>query len=321
MFSFDPYALLAAAYHQTASRLSRIQASEAAHWIGIERGVSLCRGLYQIESLQIAGWLKLVRTRDAMTNRFYHPGEQRASKVNDLFATVARRYDLMNDLQSFGLHRVWKSRLVRWANPRPGERALDLCCGTGDLAFALARRGASVVGLDFSDAMLQVARNRSRKFENIQRVPPAGSPAPPVFIRGDAQQIPYPDDSFDMVTVAYGLRNLADWQAGLREMQRVAKPGGRVLVLDFGKPDNRVWREAYFCYLRTVVPALGGWICGDADAYSYILESLLHFVGQRGVAAKMNELGLTGVRTLLLLGGIMGINCGQKPGGTGASRA
>ncbi|MDB6067456.1 MAG: Demethylmenaquinone methyltransferase [Pedosphaera sp.] len=239
----------------------------------------------------------------AVANKFYDPGDQRAAKVNDLFAAIAPRYDLINDLQSAGLHRLWKRRLLRLANGRPGEHALDLCCGTGDVAFALARRGVDTVGLDFSEPMLAVAG---------QRLKSAAHPLPVRFLRGDAQQIPFPDASFDIVTISYGLRNLADWQTGLREMLRVARPGGRLLVLDFGKPDNALWRSLYFAYLRRLVPLMGRWFCGDADTHGYILESLLHYPAQRGVAAKMEELQLTGVRVINLMGGIMSINLGVK---------
>jgi demethylmenaquinone methyltransferase/2-methoxy-6-polyprenyl-1,4-benzoquinol methylase len=136
----------------------------------------------------------------------------------------------------------------------------------------------------------------------------------PTFVHGDAQRLPFPDHSFDIVTVAYGLRNLADWEAGLREMQRVARPCGRLLVLDFGRPDQALWRGIYFGYLRFFVPVLGALVVGDAAAYGYIYESLRHYAAQRGVADKMRELGLARVRIVNLLGGIMSINCAEKPG-------
>lgn len=243
-----------------------------------------------------------------MANPFYDPGDQRAAKVGRLFARVARRYDLLNDLQSFGLHRYWKRNLIRLAQPHPGERALDVCCGTGDLALALARHGLEVVGIDFSEPMLEQARLRiARRYA----APPPGERAPQL-VCGDAQHLPFSDQSFDIVTVGYGLRNLADWEAGLREMWRVAKPGGHLLVLDFGKPPNPLWRGLYFGYLRTIVPALGLFFCGDAQAYAYILESLKHYPAQEGVAAAMRRLGMNHVRVLNFLGGIMSINCGEK---------
>jgi demethylmenaquinone methyltransferase/2-methoxy-6-polyprenyl-1,4-benzoquinol methylase len=241
-----------------------------------------------------------------VSNFFYAPGEQRAAKVNDLFAAIARRYDLLNDLQSFGLHRRWKHGVVGLAAIQPGQRALDVCCGTGDIALALARAGAEVTGLDFSRAMLDIAENRRPK--NTQ-----SAAANPKFIQGDAQQLPFPDNSFDAVTVGYGLRNLANWETGVTEMFRVAKPGGRLVMLDFGKPSNALWRAIYFTHLKMTVPLLGWLFCGNADAYAYILESLKHYPAQDGVAAKMRELNLSNVRVFSLLGGAMAINYGEKP--------
>ncbi len=242
-----------------------------------------------------------------MANKFYSPDDQRAAKVNDLFARVAPRYDLINDLQSLGLHRAWKRRLIRMAAAKPGERALDVCCGTGDIAFALARSGAEVTGFDFSEPMLNVARQRAAAM-------PQGAWRMPRFTRGDAQSLPYPDASFDIVTVGYGLRNLPSWERGLHEMHRVARPGGRLLVLDFGKPDNALLRSLYFAYLRWLVPVFGKLFCGDAATHSYILESLKHYPAQRGVAARMSELNCRDVRAMDLLGGAMSINYAVKSG-------
>jgi demethylmenaquinone methyltransferase/2-methoxy-6-polyprenyl-1,4-benzoquinol methylase len=284
-----------------------------------------------------------------MANSFYDPGEHRAVKVNELFTRIAPRYDLINDLQSFGLHRYWKRRLVSMARVKPGNRALDVCCGTGDLAFAFARRGAAVVGLDFSEQMLAVARNRQSKVQSprskvgngestvlspqstvhgpqsavrspqstVHRRTPSGSSLQPTgknpeFMLGDAQRLPFPEKSFDIVTVGYGLRNLVSWEAGLSEMARVARPGGRVLVLDFGKPANRAWRAMYFAYLRVFVPILGRVFCGSASAYAYILESLDPYPAQAGVKSAMRKMGLSGVRVVNLLGGVMSINYGER---------
>jgi demethylmenaquinone methyltransferase/2-methoxy-6-polyprenyl-1,4-benzoquinol methylase len=252
-----------------------------------------------------------------MANKFYAPGEERAAKVNDLFATVATRYDLMNDLQSFGLHRWWKRKLIQLASVRPGEQALDVCCGTGDLSFALARQGARVVGLDFNRPMLAVAETRQDQEREIrERHNVAGARPeipPPQFICGDAQQIPFPADSFEIVTSGYGLRNLASWETGVSEMRRVAKPGGRLLVLEFGKPDNPIWRRIYFGYLKIFSPFLGLIFCRSAAAYSYILESLKHYPAQRGVADGMRALGLDNVRIINFMGGIMSVNYAEKP--------
>lgn len=238
-----------------------------------------------------------------MANKFYIEGEQRGTKVNDLFAQVAPRYDLINDLQSFGLHRLWKRRVVNLANVRAGDLALDVCCGTGDIAFALARCDAEVTGFDFSEAMLGVARARANSKPETRN---------PKFIQGDAQQLPFPDNTFDAVTIGYGLRNLPSWERGLVEMHRVAKGGGRLVVLEFGKPDNSLWRAMYFAYLRWFVPVFGKLFCGDSATHAYILESLLRYPAQRGVAEKMRALGYHDVRIVNLLGGAMSINYGVK---------
>ncbi|MBI2929003.1 MAG: class I SAM-dependent methyltransferase [Verrucomicrobia bacterium] len=272
-----------------------------------------------------AGRPSLCYAARGVANPFYQPGEQRAAKVRSLFATVAPRYDLINDLQSLGLHRRWKRRVVELAQVGPGQRALDVCCGTGDLALALAQRGAAVTGLDFSEPMLAVARQRldraqaARRNHSAQASEAAAPPShisPPLrvqFLHGDALRLPFPDEEFDAVTVGYGLRNLADWAAGLREMARVAKPGGRLLVLDFGKPNHPLWRAVYFGYLRLAVPLFGKVFCGDTRAYAYILESLRHYPAQEAVAAEMRGLPLRDVRVVNLLGGAMSINFGVRP--------
>ncbi len=233
-----------------------------------------------------------------MPSEFYDPGAQRADKVKALFSRIARRYDLMNDLQSFGLHRYWKRKLIKLISPKPGQLALDLCCGTGDLALAMGRHGAEVVGLDFTEQMLLVAQSRSKST---------------TWLRADALHLPFADNSFDLVTVGYGLRNLAELDAGLREIRRVLRPAGKFATLDFGKPDNALWRSAYFGYLRLFIPLLGLIVAGSSGAYSYILESLLHYPAQRGIEFKLVQLGFQNVRTLNLLGGIMSINYGEAP--------
>ena len=156
-----------------------------------------------------------------MAEGYFSNDATRARRVQELFDTIAPRYDLINDLQSLWLHRHWKKRLVKLADPSESQRALDLCCGTGDVAFALARCGAEVIGMDFSQPMLDhaTARNSESKV---------------TFLHGDALDTKQPDNHFDLVPIAYGLRNLTNFKGGLREMHRVAKPGGKLLVLDFG---------------------------------------------------------------------------------------
>ena len=242
-----------------------------------------------------------------MPDSFYAADETRAQRVNDLFATIAPRYDLINDLQSFGLHRAWKRRLIQLAEVRPGMRALDVCCGTGDVAFALADAGAQVTGADFSAPMLEVARQRQSRKPRSSR----GNEAL-TFVEADALHLPLPSENFDIVTIAYGLRNLADFRAGLTEMLRVLKPGGKLLILDFGKPDFAPWRTTYFTYLKLFVPVFGKIFCGNSATHAYILESLKKYPAQRGIAAMLTELGCREVRIENLLGGVMSINTAVK---------
>jgi demethylmenaquinone methyltransferase/2-methoxy-6-polyprenyl-1,4-benzoquinol methylase len=236
-----------------------------------------------------------------MANQYYEPGRQRAAKVHDLFAAIAHRYDLINDLQSFGLHRFWKRRLLQLAAIKQTDRVLDLCCGTGDVALRAARQGADVVGVDFSEAMLEGGAKRSRA---------AGLPV--CWLQADALALPFGDSQFDVAVVSYGLRNLADVFGGLREMHRVVKSGGRILVLDFGKPRNPLLRAGYFAYLKHCVPHFGRVLCRDAAAYRYILESLRQYPAQEGIAELMRKLDCERVTVHNLLWGVMSINCGFK---------
>ena len=232
---------------------------------------------------------------------YYDPGN-RAVRVKELFARIAPRYDLINTVQSLGLHKFWKRRVLKLGNLAPGQSALDVCCGTGDLALAMAARGATVIGMDFSEPMLDIARRRRKGLKcNATK-----------FVEGDALSLPFANESFDLVTCGYGLRNLEDWEQGLQEMHRVARPGGRIIVLDFGKPPSPLFRRLYFAYLRVVVPFFGFLFCGDSAAYAYILDSLKNFPAQNGIAASMRRLAMERVRIIELVGGAMAINYGEK---------
>jgi demethylmenaquinone methyltransferase/2-methoxy-6-polyprenyl-1,4-benzoquinol methylase len=226
-----------------------------------------------------------------------------------MFSRLARRYDLLNDVMSLGLHRIWKKDVIHLALAgRTGPaRILDLCCGTGDLAFLAesgAARGSRVVGLDFTLAMLLVARERRG----------AGN-RPAAFAQGDAMRLPFHDASFDAVTIGYGLRNVADPLGCLREVRRVLAPGGRVVVLDFGKPDHPLPRAVYGAFLKTAMPAVGFLFHGDADTYRYIPESLARYPAQRGVRDLMEQAGLAGARYENRMLGAMGLNVGEAPRG------
>jgi ubiquinone/menaquinone biosynthesis methyltransferase len=238
-------------------------------------------------------------------NKYIGYGEERAPKVREMFSRLAERYDVVNDVMSFGLHRRWKRETVRiaFAGRLPGARLLDLCCGTGDIGFlAEETKGARVRGLDFTLPMLAVARRR--RSESGSRT---------AFTQGDALVLPFPDAVFDVITVGYGLRNIADPQAALVEMRRVLAPGGRAVILDFGKPDNTVAAALYQAFLRTMMPAVGWLVHRDPETYLYIPESLKRYPGQRGVADLMRNAGFANVRYENRLLGTMGINVGEAP--------
>jgi demethylmenaquinone methyltransferase / 2-methoxy-6-polyprenyl-1,4-benzoquinol methylase len=242
----------------------------------------------------------------APENPYYSPGEARAEKVHRLFARIARRYDRINDLMSWGMHRRWKRRLVSLVSHRKGEQALDLCCGTGDVARMLAAGptdgACEVVGLDFTEEMLEIAR----------KITPAGTPVS--YRQGDALALPFPDASCDIVTCAYGLRNLADLDRGLREAFRVLRPGGRLASLEFGRPANPLISGVYFAYLRAALPLFGWIFFGDSHTYGYIFATVSRFPGQRELAQRMQEAGFASVQVHDSLGGAMGICVARKAG-------
>ncbi len=238
---------------------------------------------------------------------YFQTGKERARQVNLLFDRIASRYDLINDIQSFGMHRIWKKWLWLLSQPKRDDKVLDVCCGTGDIAFLFAEKGCEVTGVDFSEEMLKVALTRASSL-NSQRKPLSTH-----FQQADALALPFDDNSFDIVTIGYGLRNLANIGVGLKEMHRVLKPGGKLLILEFGKPDNRLLRALYFGYLRIAVPLFGSIFCGNSAAYAYILESLNHYPAQRGVHSALHQLGFANVRITNFLGGAMSINYAEKP--------
>jgi demethylmenaquinone methyltransferase/2-methoxy-6-polyprenyl-1,4-benzoquinol methylase len=239
-------------------------------------------------------------------NKYLSYDAERAPKVREMFSRLANRYDLVNDVMSFGLHRRWKRDTVRLglARKTAPRRWLDLCCGTGDIGFFAERTaaGVRVMGLDFTLPMLAVARHRARAEAACAR-----------FAQGDALNLPFAGGSFDVVTVGYGLRNLADPARGLSEMLRVLTPGGRAVVLDFGKPDNAVASALYWGFLRTAMPLMGWVFHSDPDTYAYIPASLERYPAQRGVEKLMVEAGFVNVGYENRLLGTMGLNVGEAP--------
>jgi demethylmenaquinone methyltransferase/2-methoxy-6-polyprenyl-1,4-benzoquinol methylase len=213
-----------------------------------------------------------------------------------MFDRIARVYDRMNSVMTAGMHHRWRQRAADLARVGPGSTALDVATGTGDLAIELARRGAEVTGSDFAPAMLEIAR---RKAPGLR------------FEEGDALDLAYPDDSFDAVTVGFGARNFADLDRGLGEMARVARPGGRVVVLEITTPTKPPLSWFFRAWFDRVVPLLGR-VAGDSDAYTYLPSSVRRFPGPAELGAQMASAGLVDVRWILTAGGIIAIHMGTK---------
>ena len=243
-----------------------------------------------------------------------------------LFATIADRYDFITRFLSYGQDRRWKQRLIQLARLEPTDRVLDLACGTGDIVFAAAPQVSRAVGLDMTFRMLQLARARAAPLKerptNLTGAyggrPFTGCHAR--FITGDMLALPFPDHSFTVVTIGYGLRNVPDLQQSLREIRRVVTPGGRVLSLDFNRPSNSLVRAVYLLYLTVVGSALGYALHRDPDTYRYIPESIRNYPGAGGVARMMEQLGFTDVRVVRVLGGLMAIHLARNAASTRSVR-
>jgi demethylmenaquinone methyltransferase / 2-methoxy-6-polyprenyl-1,4-benzoquinol methylase len=215
-------------------------------------------------------------------------------QVEAMFDRIASVYDLMNSVMTAGMHQRWRERAVDLAGVGPGSRALDVATGTGDLAIALRERGADVVGIDFAEKMLEIARQKAPEID---------------FRTGNALALDFPDDEFDAATVGFGARNFDDLDRGLAEMARVVKPGGRVVVLEITTPQRpplSVFFELWFDHL---VPLIGR-LAGDPDAYEYLPNSVKRFPGPRDLAARMAAAGMTDLRWILTAGGIIAIHSG-----------
>jgi demethylmenaquinone methyltransferase/2-methoxy-6-polyprenyl-1,4-benzoquinol methylase len=241
----------------------------------------------------------------SLDDAFVSPQSKR-QYVRRLFSTIADRYDLITRVLSYGQDARWKARLVAMAKVQPGERALDLACGTGDIALAVAARGARALGLDITHRMLQLGRLRASGASTSAKATADRSAGQAVrFIGGDMTSLPFRSASFDLVTTGYGLRNVPDLEAALDEIARVLKPRGRLLSLDFNRPESAVIRGAYLAYLTVVGSSLGWVLHRDPDTYRYIPASIRRYPGARGVAAKMEARGFTDVRIVPLLFGLM----------------
>ena len=230
-----------------------------------------------------------------------------SGQVRGMFDRIAGVYDLMNSAMTAGLHHRWRERAADRAGLGPGDAALDVACGTGDLAIELARRvgpEGRVVGSDFSERMLDLAREKGASR--------GGAGATPIFEWGDALDLPYDDESFAAVTVGFGVRNFADLERGVAEMARVLVPGGRLVILEITQPRRPPLSTFFSLWFDRLVPLLGT-LAGDRDAYSYLPESVKRFPAPEGLAAMLDAAGLERVRWTILAGGIIAIHSASKP--------
>lgn len=232
------------------------------------------------------------------------PGVLEETQVRAMFDRIAGIYDRLNSVMTAGLHHQWRRRAVDLAGVGPGGRVLDVATGTGDLALELAGRvapGGQVIAVDFSERMLELARQKAAQ------VAPAGTQLE--FRAANALELPFADRQFDAVTVGFGVRNFADLDQGLREMTRVVRPGGRVVILEMTTPQRPPLSTFFSLWFDRVVPVLGQ-LAGDPDAYSYLPSSVRRFPGPAALAARMDSAGLVGIRYILTAGGIIALHVG-----------
>ena len=232
--------------------------------------------------------------------------EAKAGMVADVFHSVASRYDLMNDLMSGGVHRIWKRFTIELSGVRKGNAVLDIAGGTGDLAAKFSRivgPDGRVVLADINDSMLMVGRDKlldTGHHGNIE------------FVQADAQFLPFPDESFDCITIAFGLRNVTEKETALRSMLRVLKPGGRLLVLEFSKPDNDLLSKAYDTYSFRILPLMGRLVANDSESYQYLAESIRMHPDQETLKEMMEDAGFSRVEFHNMTGGIVALHKGIK---------
>ena len=232
--------------------------------------------------------------------------EAKARRVRAVFDSVAKRYDLMNDLMSGGVHRLWKEAMLDWLAPRPGYRYLDVAGGTGDIAERLLNRtkgAASVTLTDINEAMLGVGRDRALD---------AGWVGPIAYAVADAMRLPFPSGSFDACTIAFGLRNVTRIDVALREMRRVLKPGGRFVCLEFSRVVLPVLDQVYDAYSFAVLPRLGAVVANDKDSYAYLAESIRRFPDQETLKTAMEDAGFERCSYRNLTGGVAAIHSGWR---------
>jgi demethylmenaquinone methyltransferase / 2-methoxy-6-polyprenyl-1,4-benzoquinol methylase len=234
---------------------------------------------------------------------------EKSRLVGRIFSSVAARYDVMNDLMSLGVHRVWKQALIDWLSPTPDTQLLDVAGGTGDIAFRFLDRvkpkatSAKVVVCDINPEMLAVGRERAKERSDAARTE---------FVCGDAEKLPLPDASFDAYTIAFGIRNVTHIEKALSEAHRVLKPGGRFLCLEFSKVDNPMLERLYDLWSFNAIPAIGQAIANDRAAYEYLVESIRRFPPQKQFAGMITAAGFSQVKWRDLSAGIVAMHSGWK---------
>ena len=233
------------------------------------------------------------------------PEDEKAGLVHGVFSSVASKYDIMNDVMSVGIHRLWKDAMMDWLAPRNGQRLLDVAGGTGDIAFRFLRRapGAEAVVTDMTEAMLVEGRKRAEAEAFTDRLD---------WVTGDAMALPFEDASFDVYTISFGIRNVTRIEDALSEAYRVLKPGGRLMVLEFSQLPNAGLQKLYDMYSYNVIPRMGQAIAGDRDSYQYLVESIRRFPDQETFAAMIRAAGFDQVKYRNLSMGIAALHSGWK---------
>ncbi|VUD40764.1 Ubiquinone/menaquinone biosynthesis C-methyltransferase UbiE [Thalassocella blandensis] len=231
---------------------------------------------------------------------------EKAGRVAGVFHSVAAKYDMMNDLMSGGIHRIWKRFTIEVSGVRPGNKVLDIAGGTGDLSAKFARlvgQDGSVVLADINESMLKVGRDKLIDLGHAGNI---------TYAQADAQYLPFPDNTFDCITIAFGLRNVTDKDLALRSMYRVLKPGGRLLVLEFSKPQHQMLEKIYDVYSFNLLPVMGKLVANDSESYRYLAESIRMHPDQETLKSMMTDAGFSQCKFYNMTGGIVALHKGLK---------